>query len=296
MTRTRSHHGRRHWGSVLITMAFCSIVTVARGAAADERLFRSGPEAFAYLHEVATHPRCVNCHGRAERGRIVPTVGDAMVPHPMNVTARHVPATFQHVPVTSRHVPAPAQVGDSSPAAQGVCAGVTTEEMRFKSVGAIRCTSCHGPGNSPDHGGPPGAWDTHLKWQMPIRSLPRLSPDVSAEALCRTWYRAFEERNATRSACGEPRRAFAREFADHIAMDRLIAWAFDPGPGRTPAPGSVYRLASAARDWAEWLEPASLGRPLRDDELNRRCAEIGGAPRARPAADAIGEPSGLGRP
>ena len=48
----------------------------------------SGPEAFAYLHSVATHPRCVNCHGRIIDGEFTPTVGDDLHPHPMNIRAR----------------------------------------------------------------------------------------------------------------------------------------------------------------------------------------------------------------
>lgn len=43
--------------------------------------------AFNYLFDVATHPRCVNCHGVIEDGAHRPTVGDNSVPHPMNITS-----------------------------------------------------------------------------------------------------------------------------------------------------------------------------------------------------------------
>ena len=50
--------------------------------------FADGREAFEYLHSVATHPRCRNCHGQVVEGVHFPTVGDKSIPHPMNITSK----------------------------------------------------------------------------------------------------------------------------------------------------------------------------------------------------------------
>lgn len=47
---------------------------------------------------------------------------------------------------------------------------------------------------------------------------------------------------------------FRREFSSHAQLDPLVAWAFSPGPGRVPAPGSKADLLKAMEVWITWLE------------------------------------------
>jgi len=204
-----------------VTIA-CLGFAATTAAEARPRSFASPEEAFDYLHQVARNPRCVNCHGlyRGD-GERIPTVGDAMAPHPMNVTARHNP-----------NVP-------------GSPLGTT-------------CTSCHGTENAQTPGGPPGALDKPFPWQMPTRSITRLPPDVSKQNLCKTWRAAVQHSVDHREPCGDkvPRTA-AEFFVCHIGGDALIGWAFAPGPGRTPAPGSLADLIRAAEKWAPMLADAT---------------------------------------
>lgn len=96
---TRKRASGRWIRSVLGTALLLAVSTQAHAEIVDlERLraqarleaarFSGGPEAFAYIHRVATHPRCANCHGQVEDGIHVPTVGDQRQPHPMFITHR----------------------------------------------------------------------------------------------------------------------------------------------------------------------------------------------------------------
>ena len=42
---------------------------------------------------------------------------------------------------------------------------------------------------------------------------------------------------------------FTKEFAHHAEADPLIHWAFAPGPGRKPAPGTKEMFISAMKTW-----------------------------------------------
>jgi mono/diheme cytochrome c family protein len=171
--------------------------------------FDSPRDAFAYIYKVATHPRCVNCHGTGEGAASRPLVGDAMEPHPMNVTISHNP---------------PQSLG-------------------------IECGTCHGDRNLPERGTPPGASNTRmsLAWQMPRDDAMRVWPILTARALsegqkqaalCRTWNRFLTTRgqaefrhhiaddpliewaltpSPARAAAGEPRRLGE-------AVDTWIRW------------------------------------------------------------------------
>lgn len=41
------------------------------------------------------------------------------------------------------------------------------------------------------------------------------------------------------------------ETWDHMANDGLVGWGWDPGPGRTPAPGSQPELGALTRAWID---------------------------------------------
>jgi cytochrome c553 len=198
------------WLLVGAQTIWMSLSTDAPARAEDADL-RAAKEAMTYLHAVAMHPRCMNCHGRVHDGRLVPLVGDGREPHPMNITDRHNPDT------------------------------------RSPRVG-LACISCHGRTNSPQPGGPPGA---RVDWRMPTHEDNRLWPDRGRVELCDQWQKAIRELIAREKK--EPPQPFEERVIEHFRDDPLIAWAFDPGPGRTRAPGSPAQLVSMAVTWARWL-------------------------------------------
>jgi hypothetical protein len=107
---------------------------------------------------------------------------------------------------------------------------------------------------------------------MPTRPIARLWLGISRTELCERWQAAMLERIEANARCdGKHRPEPGPAFVHHIGTDPLIAWAFNPGPGRTRAPGSLRRLETAARTWTTWLESHSC-RELDDERAPDRRA------------------------
>jgi hypothetical protein len=51
------------------------------------------------------------------------------------------------------------------------------------------------------------------------------------------------------------------QIVDHMAHDGLVAWAWAPGHGRTPAPGTQDRFAALAGAWARAGAGCPKGNP-----------------------------------
>ena len=192
----------------LTILAFSFASQVSLGLAQD------GPAAFDYLFKVATHPRCVNCHGILSEGKHIPTIGEDRKPPAMNV---------------SSHLP---------------------------SLGTP-CTACHQKKNFPEAGYPPGAANDLMPgflWHMPPPSM-IIRPGLTKKELCQLW---TDPKRNSKVEGGRGSLAdlatFEKEFVHHVTDDPLIHWAFDPGPGRTPAPGSREQLISAMKTWIGWLK------------------------------------------
>ena len=52
----------------------------------------------------------------------------------------------------------------------------------------------------------------------------------------------------------DPRRNGGRDLAllhEHLAHDDLVAWAWNPGPGRDPAPGTQEQLGELVKAWID---------------------------------------------
>lgn len=170
--------------------------------------FESANSALRYLHQVATHPRCTNCHGTINNeNQHIPTVGDSRHPHAMNI------------------------------------------QSRFALLGA-KCTSCHQQQNLlPPL--PPGAAEDSMPgflWHMPAASM-IINPGVTPAQLCEQWLdRAHNGVEINRGGRNDMA-TFKREFQHHADADPLVHWAFKPGDGRTPAPGSKEKFSAAMRVW-----------------------------------------------
>ncbi len=183
---------------------------------AQEQNFSDGVSAFQYLFSVAKSPRCVNCHGTVDTASKVhyPMVGDQGQRHVMNI------------------------------------------DSRFPNLGGD-CTSCHQKFNFTLPRYPPGAFNPQrpdFLWHMPPVSMILASIQTPRE-LCELWTDPSRNAKSPGSKGGiDNLPLFRREFQLHTTTDPLVAWAFQPGPGRAPAPGNKALLAEAMSSWIQWLE------------------------------------------
>ena len=97
----------------------------------------------------------------------------------------------------------------------------------------LACNTCHGPANfDPAH--VPGHPEWHLAplamaWEG--RSLGQICEQIKDRA-----------RNGDRDMAA---------LLHHLGEDTLVGWAWTPGVGRTPAPGTQARFGEIMRAWAE---------------------------------------------
>jgi hypothetical protein len=96
----------------------------------------------------------------------------------------------------------------------------------------LQCNTCHGPANfDPAH--VPGHAEWHLAplsmaWEG--RSLGQICEQIKDRA-----------RNGGRDLA---------EILHHVGEDSLVGWAWSPGIGRAPAPGTQARFGEIMRAWA----------------------------------------------
>jgi hypothetical protein len=105
-------------------------------------------------------------------------------------------------------------------------------------VPGLPCRSCHGTANTstltPSIASVPGsaAWvlaPASMAWQG--KSIRDICLQIQDPA-----------RNGGRSL---------EKLRDHVAKDAVVAWAFEPGEGRAPAPGTQAQLAALIAAWIE---------------------------------------------
>jgi hypothetical protein len=98
---------------------------------------------------------------------------------------------------------------------------------------ALRCSTCHQGANF-DPTGVPG----NPHWHLAPREM--AWQDKTAGEICAQI--KDPARNGGRSL---------REITTHIATDSLVGWAWAPGFGRTPAPGTQKELGALIAAWAQ---------------------------------------------
>jgi cytochrome c5 len=98
-------------------------------------------------------------------------------------------------------------------------------------VPAMRCPICHQQAN---FGLVPG----NPKWHLAPREM-AWEGKTLAEICTQLKDR---ERNGGRSV---------EELVDHIGVDDLVGWAWAPGPGRRPAPGTQKQAGALVAAWVE---------------------------------------------
>lgn len=98
----------------------------------------------------------------------------------------------------------------------------------------LRCTTCHFESNSNALHGPPGAHNWHLA-PADMVWFGKSSAEICAQI-------KNPARNGGRTL---------DDIAEHVRDDKLVAWGWQPGPGREPAPGSAEATFAALRAWTE---------------------------------------------
>jgi hypothetical protein len=98
---------------------------------------------------------------------------------------------------------------------------------------AMKCATCHGTENNPNSG-VPGA----PNWGLAPKSMGWVG--LNARELCR--------------AIKDPKKNHGKtleQITHHNGEDKLVSWAWNPGPGREPAPGTQKEFGENTRRWIE---------------------------------------------
>ena len=101
----------------------------------------------------------------------------------------------------------------------------------------MNCTTCHGTTNVEFAGGA-GSIPGHDPWALAPVSMGWQG--VSLSDIC--------------SQLKDPERNGGRDMEalyEHNATDGLVGWGWEPGEGRTPAPGSQAEFAALTRAWID---------------------------------------------
>lgn len=183
--------------------------------------------AFKYVHQVATHPRCANCHGVVDdTGSFYPTVGKHRLPHPMDITI-----------------------------ANNVVLVKDGEEFKEVEGVVLSCRSCHQNSNGDKEGMPPGNVSAKMPgfvWHMPQPNM-TIPEGITAKELCNKWLDpAHNSSHLAQRGGRDDLETFKKEFHEHHAkLDPLVAWSWTPGPGREKAPGERQDFIDAVGVWIE---------------------------------------------
>ena len=124
----------------------------------------------------------------------------------------------------------PRQGDDGHPHAMNVRRG--TSGMGWT---AEKCNTCHQDHNLDAPHLPPGA----PGWRLPPASMPMIWQGLTDGGICESI--KDPARNGHRSV---------DEIMQHLTADKLVAWGWNPGPGRTPVPMPREKFADYVKQWA----------------------------------------------
>lgn len=98
---------------------------------------------------------------------------------------------------------------------------------------SLRCTICHANGNFA-----PGRMPGHAIWHLAPREMAWEGRTVSQ--ICEQI--KDPKRNGNRTP---------HDLVEHIGKDTLVGWAWNPGFGRKPAPGTQAQAGALVEAWAD---------------------------------------------
>ena len=119
-------------------------------------------------------------------------------------------------------------------------------------VAPLRCTTCHSTQNSPLLHAPPGLeTDGKPGWHMPPARMKMNWVGLSGAALCKVF--RDPKTNGGRSLAA---------IEQHMVTDHLVAWGWNPGPGRTLPPLDKPAFDAQTRRWIQNGAPCDATEPL----------------------------------
>lgn len=98
---------------------------------------------------------------------------------------------------------------------------------------AMRCSICHGNANFD-----PGRMPGHPEWQLAPREMAWEGKTLAE--IC------TQLKDPARNGGRKP-----EDLIHHIGADTLVGWAWAPGYGRTPAPGSQAQAGALVEAWVK---------------------------------------------
>ncbi|TMH67488.1 MAG: hypothetical protein E6H48_08380 [Betaproteobacteria bacterium] len=151
-----------------------------------------------------------------------------------------VRSVLQHPRCQNCHIPgdAPLQYDEGLRHAQYVMRGPTGH-----GAVAMECNTCHGDSNRPASYGdraPPGA----PNWHLPPPETKMVFIGLTPRQLCET--------------IKNPRMTGGKDLNTmyaHMRDDKLVAWGWNPGGNRAPAPATQAQTAAAFKTWMDAGSP-----------------------------------------
>jgi hypothetical protein len=125
----------------------------------------------------------------------------------------------------------PLQGDDSDPHTQNVQRGPYGNGKY-----GMKCTACHQQENTPGPHMPPGA----VIWRLPPPKMPMVFQGKSALELCEQL--KDPARNGGKTL---------QQIIEHVSTDKLVAWGWNPGEGRSLPPLSRDEFARDVKLWVE---------------------------------------------
>jgi hypothetical protein len=104
-----------------------------------------------------------------------------------------------------------------------------------KGVTAEKCNTCHQDHNLEEPHLPPGA----PNWHLPPQDMPMIWQGLTDRGICEQL--KDPARNGHRSM---------EQIVEHFTTDKLVAWGWDPGPGRAAVPMSHEEFEAKVKKWA----------------------------------------------
>lgn len=101
-------------------------------------------------------------------------------------------------------------------------------------VTAEKCSTCHQDHNLAGAHMPPGA----PNWGLPPSSMPMIWEGLTDAELCRAIKDPKQNRNRN-----------LNQLVEHLTEDKLVAWGWNPGEGRTPVPISHEDFSQRVKTW-----------------------------------------------
>ncbi len=122
-----------------------------------------------------------------------------------------------------------------------------------KGVAPLQCATCHSTQNSPLPHAPPGLeTDGKPGWHMPPESMKMSWLGLKGAALCKVF----------REPGTNGHRSLAM-IEQHLVTDHLVAWGWQPGPGRALPPLDKAAFDEQVRAWIRNGAPCDRTEPLR---------------------------------